>query len=236
MLCKIAELLVEVPESFVDTTLFEEYLWNGAQAPDIILDPSHYRPELYPEGIHPEMLAYMETGRQFSVALLAHSGLHLHASAVALDGKAYLFSAPSGTGKSTHTRLWQQVFGEDAQVFNDDKPALRYVDGRWYAYGTPWCGKDGIHQNKKIPLGGICFLKQANENRIRRLNPPEAVQKLIWQTIHRFRTSENMDRTLSQVDLLVREIPVFELENRPEPEAARLSYETMRRGAEEANL
>lgn len=236
MLCKIAELLVEVPDEMVDLALFRDYLWNEIGKPDIVIDPSRFRPELYLDGIRPEMLTYMETGRLFSVALLAHSGLHLHASAVALDGKAYLFSAPSGTGKSTHTRFWQQVFGEAAQVFNDDKPALRYVDGQWYAYGTPWCGKDGINQNKKIPLAGICFLKQAKENRIRRLAASEAVQKLLWQTIHRFRTVENMDRTLAQVDLLVREIPVFELENRPEPEAARLSYETMRRGAEEANL
>ena len=236
MLCKIAELLVEVPEEAVIPVRFADYRWEGTGEPDIILDPARYRPDLYPDSISPEMLAYVETGRLFSVALLAHSGLHLHASAVELDGKAYLFSAPSGTGKSTHTRLWQQVFGEAAQVFNDDKPALRYVNGQWYAYGTPWCGKDGIHQNKKIPLAGICFLKQAKENRIRRLNASEAVQRLIWQTIHRFRTVENMDRTLAQVDALVRQIPVFELENRPEPEAAQLSYETMRRGAEEANL
>ena len=233
---KIAELLVEVPDEMVDPVLLRDYRCNETRKADVVIDPSRLRPELYPDGIRPEMLAYMESGRLFSVALLAHNGLHLHASAVELDGKAYLFSAPSGTGKSTHTRLWQQVFGESAQVFNDDKPALRYLDGRWYAYGTPWCGKDGIHQNRKIPLAGICFLKQAKENRIRRLNAAEAVQRLIWQTIHRFRTAENMDRALAQVDLLVRKIPVFELENRPEPEAARLSYETMRRGAEEANL
>ena len=236
MLCKIAELLVEVPEDAFLPDRFADYRWEGTGAADVTLDPTRYRPDLYPENISPEMLSYMETGRQFSVALLAHSGLHLHASAVELDGKAYLFSAPSGTGKSTHTRLWQQVFGERAQVFNDDKPALRYLDGRWYAYGTPWCGKDGIHQNKKLPLAGICFLKQAKENRIRRLGTSEAVQKLLWQTIHRFRSVENMDRALAMVDLLVRRIPIFELENRPEPEAARLSYETMRHGAEEANL
>lgn len=215
---------------------FADYEWKEFGQPDILLDSTRYRPDLYPKNISPDMLTYMESGRLFSVALLAHSGLHLHASAVELDGKAYLFSAPSGTGKSTHTRLWQQVFGERAQVFNDDKPALRYLDGRWYAYGTPWCGKDGINQNVKVPLAGICFLKQAKENRIRRLGTPEAVQNLLWQTIHRFRSVENMDRALAMVDALVRRIPVFELENRPEPEAAWLSYETMHHGAEEANL
>ena len=88
----------------------------------------------------------------------------------------------------------------------------------------------------KVPLAGICFLKQAPENRIRRLNNAEAVQKIIWQTMRRFKTSEKMDLMLSRVDELVRQIPVFELENRPEPDAARLSYETMRKAAEEMGL
>lgn len=100
-----------------------------------------------------------------------YNGLMLHASAAALGGRACLFSGPCGRGKSTHTRLWQQTFGEAVQVFNDDKPALRRLDGRWYAYGTPWCGKDGINLNQKWPLGGICFLEKSQENRIRR--PPE---------------------------------------------------------------
>ena len=160
----------------------------------------------------------------------------LHASAVELDGRAYLFSGPCGMGKSTHTRLWQQTFGSAAQVFNDDKPALRCVDGKWYAYGTPWCGKDGININMKVPLAGICFLKQAPENRIRHLSPVEAVQKIISQTRRKFAQVENLDLMLRHVEKLAFEIPVFELENRPESEAALLSYETMRRKAEEIGL
>ena len=160
----------------------------------------------------------------------------LHASAVELDGKAYLFSAPSGTGKSTHTRLWQSVFGEKARVFNDDKPALRLIDGTWYAYGTPWCGKDGININMKVPVAGICFLKQAPENRIRRLSADEAAQRIISQTLRKFKLVENLDLMLSHVDKLVRQIPAFELENRPEEEAVHMSYENMRRAAEELGL
>ncbi|MBE6941941.1 MAG: hypothetical protein E7455_06665 [Ruminococcaceae bacterium] len=121
-------------------------------------------------------------------------------------------------------------------MFNDDKPALRCMDGQWYAYGTPWCGKDGININMKVPLSGICFLKQGAENRIHRLDASEAAERIIWQTIHRFKTREDLDRMLVYVDKLVHAIPVYEFENRPEPEAARLSYETMRRGAEEAGL
>ena len=150
-------------------------------------------------------------------------------------GKAYLFSGPSGMGKSTHTRLWQSVY-PDAKVFNDDKPALRRLDGRWFAYGTPWCGKDGININMKVPLGGICFLRRGESNSIRRLSLLEASVRVISQTTHRFKSEERLDLLLSHVDRLVQEIPVYELYCTPTIDAALLSSETMRRGAEEENL
>lgn len=164
-----------------------------------------------------------------------YNGLMLHASAAALGGRAYLFSGPCGRGKSTHTRLWQQTFGEAVQVFNDDKPALRRLDGRWYAYGTPWCGKDGINLNQKWPLGGICFLEKSQENRIRRLPAAEALPLILAQTTYRLQP-HSMELLLASLDSLLREIPVFLLENRPEEAAARLSYDTMRRAAEEEGL
>lgn len=164
-----------------------------------------------------------------------YNGLMLHASAAALGGRAYLFSGPCGRGKSTHTHLWQQTFGEAVQVFNDDKPALRRLDGRWYAYGTPWCGKDGINLNQKWPLGGICFLEKSQENRIRRLPAAEALPLILAQTTYRL-PPQYMELLLASLDSLLREIPVFLLENRPEEAAARLSFETMRRAAEEEGL
>jgi len=198
---------------------------------DIVLSEEHYRMDNWP-GLSREDVIYLESGFAFYGNLLRFGGLYLHASAVALDGRAYLFSGPCGMGKSTHTRLWHQVFGEKAVVFNDDKPALRRLDGQWYAYGTPWCGKDGINVNRKVPLAGICFLKQAPENAIRRLNSVEAVSRFLTQTMHRFKDGANTALLLEHLDKLVREIPMFELENRPEPGAVMLSYETMRRGAQ----
>ena len=153
-----------------------------------------------------------------------------------MEGRAYLFSGPSGMGKSTHTRLWQRNHAENAEVFNDDKPALRYIDGRWYAYGTPWCGKDGINQNRKVPLAGICFLRQGNENVIRKMDHFEATTNILSQTIRKFKNPEKLDRMLELVNKLVLDIPVYELYNRPEPEAAWLSYTTMRDKAEEIGL
>ena len=235
MLCKIANLITEVPEAGDLVPRCQDYLTNETAGADIIIRTEHFRPDAW-KGLTGDAYIYCESGSHFHFQLLSHQGMMLHSSAVVVDEKAYLFSAPSGTGKSTHTRLWQQIFGDKAQVINDDKPALRCIDGTWYAYGTPWCGKDGININTKAPVAGICFLKQAPENKIRRLNNAEAVQNIIWQTMRRFRLEANLDRMLTNVDSLVRNIPVFELENRPEIEAAMLSYETMRRAAEEMGL
>lgn len=216
--------------------LLRGYLYEGNEPVDIIIDTELYDPTKYSADFSYEMLAYMESGRQFFARLMNFDGFYIHSSSIERDGKAYMFSANSGTGKSTHTRIWQQVFGEEVKIFNDDKTPLRCIGGVWYAYGAPWCGKDNININMKVPVAGICFLKQAQENKIRRLAPGEAATKIISQTIRKFKKEERLDLMLSHVDKIVREIPVFELENRPEPTAAQLSYETMRKAAEEMGL
>ncbi|MBQ8747702.1 MAG: hypothetical protein IJZ08_07550 [Clostridia bacterium] len=235
MICKIADLTVDVPAAGGISPRFTEYLCEFRGQTDITIHADAYRRAKYP-GAPEELIAYIESGVQFHRELLRFDGMMLHSSAVVLDGRAYLFSGPCGVGKSTHTRLWKEVFGSDAQIINDDKPTLRRLNGTWIAYGTPWCGKDGINVNRKVPLAGICFLKQSPETRIRRLESPETTASVILQTMHRFKDEDNLTRMLAHVDKLVREIPIFELENRPVAEAARLSFETMHRAAKEAGL
>ena len=236
MLCRIADLIVDVPASGGLPSRCEEYRCTDAIDVDIIIDANDFQPQKYGDNPNEELVAYMEAARLTYLELLRFNGLYLHASAVAYGGRAYLFSGPCGMGKSTHTRLWQSTFGDEVKIFNDDKPALRRLEDRWYAYGTPWCGKDHININMKVPLAGICFLKQAEENKIRRLDSMEALQKILPQTLYRLKLESNMNLLLSHVDKLIREIPIFELENRPESAAAELSYETMRKAAEEAGL
>ena len=236
MLCKIADLITEIPDKEGLCSLCEDYLWNGGESADVVIRADCYRPEKYGPNASEDDIAYMESARQFCQELLYRDGLYLHASAVELEGRAYLFSGDSGVGKSTHTRLWRQVFGETAQVINDDKPALRCLNGMWYAYGTPWCGKDHINRNRKVPLAGICFLKQSEHNTIRRLTSQEVIQRIMSQTMHKFSSMDRLDLMLGHLEKLVEMIPFYELENRPEPEAAHLSYEMMRRGAEEMGL
>lgn len=234
MLCRIADLLIEIPDAGGMAPRCREYLTEEKGSADIIIRADLYKPDRFPYQDE-NMLAYMESCHQFCSKLLGFEGLYLHSSAIEWEGKAYLFSGPSGMGKSTHTRLWQSIY-PDAQVFNDDKPALRCMDGKWFAYGTPWCGKDGININMKVPLGGICFLCRGDTNSIRRLSPLEATARIISQTTRRFKTEQRLDLLLSHVEKLVSMIPVYELHCLPDADAARLSSSTMRRGAEEIGL
>ena len=188
MLCKIADLLVEIAEAGGLPPRLTEYLTVSDSPPDITIGTDIYDFSSYPHLSENDVI-YMESGLYFYCKLLSFNGLMLHSSAVEYEGKAYLFSGPSGMGKSTHTRLWQKTFGSSAKVFNDDKPALRRLDDGWFAYGTPWCGKDDININLKVPLAGICFLKRAETNSIRRLSDIEAVSAVISQTVRRFATN-----------------------------------------------
>ena len=225
MLCKIADLFVQIPEAGGMSPRCRDYLTSENVPPHIIIKEEEYSKERWP-GINPELLAYMDSGQIFYTHLLRYDGMMLHASALELDGGAYLFSGPSGMGKSTHTGLWRQEF-PSARLFNDDKPAIRYIDGAWYAYGTPWSGKNGININMKVPLKGICFLRQGDENKIRRLSKLEAASAVMSQTIRGFRKTGGLDRMVDVLNRLVEDIPIYELVNRPEPAAARLSHSTM---------
>jgi hypothetical protein len=226
MLCKIADLLVEVPETGGLAPRIGAYRYESDRAPDIVIREEDYRRSPWKNVSH-ELFCYMESGSRFYVRLLGYDGLMLHASAIAYKGQAYLFSGPSGVGKSTHTRLWKSVLGEEVQVFNDDKPALRRLDGKWYAYGTPWCGKDGININMRVPLAGICFLRQAPENRITALSPEDAIPEIVSQTLNKLRVPKNRELLLTGVLQLSRDIPVFMLENRADEEAVLMSNRAM---------
>ena len=236
MNCKIADLLLEVPEAGGFAPRYRDYLMEEITdiQPDIVVRESDFDLSRYPENINYEALTFMESGRLFHINLLKHNGISLHASAVEYEGRVYLFSAPSGTGKSTHTGLWQKVFGPKAMVINDDKPALRLVDGTWYAYGTPWCGK-GTNINRKAPIAGICFLKQAKENKIRRLSAAEAVVNIIWQTTKRM-DAGLAAKKLELLNKLLQTVPVFELENNMALECVHMSHDNMLQAAIEAGL
>ena len=170
---------------------------------------------------------YLSTGASFYRQLLGFDGMMIHASAVVMDGYAYLFSAPSGTGKSTHTTMWREAFGDDrVLMLNDDKPALRYENGRWYAYGTPWSGKTDQNVNMKAPLGGVCVLTRGLTNEISRFSGSAAVFALLEQTA-RPNVANSRERLLELLDCLLKEVPVWKLSCTPTKDAAVVAHDAM---------
>ncbi len=173
-----------------------------------------------------DQFEYMLAGGSFYQQLLDFDGMMLHASAVVVDEKAYLFSAKSGTGKSTHTELWLKLFGDKAYILNDDKPAIRYEAGKLYAYGTPFSGKHDLSANKRAEVAGICFLERALENSIEQISPKQSVHLMLEQTI-RSNEIEFMDKLLFVMDKLLTSVKVYKLHCNMDISAARLAYETM---------
>ena len=170
---------------------------------------------------------YLATGKSFYKGLLDFEGMMLHASAVVVEGRAYLFTADSGTGKSTHTGLWMKQFGNKAYILNDDKPAIRAIDGIWYAYGTPWSGKDGINSNESAKLAGIAVLERGKKNEIEPLSGKEAIFKIYKQLNRKTESVSFREKQMELLDKLLRDIPVWKLKCNMEPEAAIVAYEAM---------
>ena len=160
--------------------------------------------------------------RKVAESLLERDVLLMHGSTVAVDGQAYLFTAPCGTGKSTHTRLWREVFGERAVMVNDDKPFLRLADGQVLAYGSPWSGKHGLANNVCFPLKGICVLRRGAENVIQ----PAEVGTVSGFLMHQIQP-EGDERVPGLLEELMRRVPVWEMACNRDRDAARVSYAAM---------
>lgn len=181
--------------------------------------------ERYPK-TSDDICEYLFSGSNFYTHLLKFDGLMLHSSAVVMDGKAYLFTADCGTGKSTHTGLWLKAFGDRAFILNDDKPALRLEDGVWYAYGTPWSGKHDISVNTRVPLGGIAVVNRCDTNWLEPMEAKEAVFNILRQT-SKPRGMEYRIKMLELLDQLITRIPVWKLHCNMDVEAAQVAFKTM---------
>ena len=164
--------------------------------------------------------------RRFAEALLDRDTILMHGSTVGLDGNAYLFTAPCGTGKSTHTRYWRQVFGDRAMMVNDDKPFLKITEEGVLACGAPWSGKHGLETNVKLPLKGICILHRGSENAIRPLSPEEAIAMLTKQSVAPV-DPEKLPKFTALVEKLSQTAPLWQMNCTKDPEAARVSHTAM---------
>lgn len=152
--------------------------------------------------------------------------LLLHGSAIAADGRGYLFAARSGTGKSTHTRLWMVHLENRAVMVNDDKPFVSIEGEGIFLWGAPWSGKHGLHTNIRVPLAGICLLERGQNNRIRPAAPDELLPILESQALIP-RGEEKLPRFRRLLEELTRRVPLWRMQCTRDAEAAVLAWQTM---------
>ena len=137
-----------------------------------------------------------------------------------------MFSAPSGTGKSTHTNLWLKNI-KDSLILNDDKPAIRIFDDAIYAYGTPFSGKHDLSINKKYLLKGISFIYRDSKNTITKIHPNESLPLIMAQTVIS-KQEKYLFKTLSMLDTILNKIPIYKMGCTISKEAVLMSYNTMK--------
>lgn len=233
-ICDIAGLKVDIKNTGGRTgKQSKQYISNNQsknQKIDIIIDVTEDRIKSAMEE-HPELQQddweYMLTGSDFYTQLIKFSGILLHSSCVVVDGYAYAFSADSGTGKSTHTQLWLKHFGDRAYILNDDKPAIRIIDNKVYACGTPWSGKYDYSTPKIVPLAGICFLERSEDNWIKKADTSKAVFNIFSQTVRRLGPNA-MEKLFDVLEDIFSKVPIWELGCNISDDAVLTSYNAMK--------
>ena len=229
MIIKVADTVFEIKNKYAHWEKFvTEYLTN--EEPEFCIDfdeaflmganqnsRNESTPLWYTE--------YLEAYRKICGYILENkNGILMHGAVIGFEGCAYMFTAPSGTGKTTHIRQWQKAYGDKVVVINGDKPLIRLVDGEFIAYGTPWCGKEHLNQNISAPLKGIVMVARGEENSIEKVSPDTFNTFLIKQ-LYLPKNVQGISRALDFADKLFTQVPIYTLHCNISPKAAIVACE-----------
>ena len=206
------ELEVAVSQADID----RERTPNGSATPQKEIFPAAYW----------ESLAFL---RQASDAMAPLGVILFHGAAVAVDGRAYIFAAPSGTGKSTHISIWRELLGDRMTIINGDKPFIRKVNGEFRVFSSPWNGKENWGRKMDVPLAAICFLHRNETNEIRRITSGEAF-RAAYRQCHRPADVEATRHVMLTMTEMINSCALYSLGCNMLPEAGKLSFETMTGG------
>ena len=174
----------------------------------------------FPAGADDGYFESLAAVREIAHRLPAFGAFLFHAAVISYKGEAIAFTAPSGTGKSTHIKNWKRAFGSDVGIVNGDKPVLRFgEDGTLFAYGTPWSGKEGWSRNVGLPLKAVVFLERGKENRIVPLSPADAAIPVMNQILLES-DPETVAATLTLADKMLARVGLYRLACTPDVESA----------------
>ncbi|MBQ6554588.1 MAG: hypothetical protein IJR45_01450 [Firmicutes bacterium] len=217
-----------------------DYLYTGSEKPDIYVEITQKDIDFEreqsiktdeAEGFEPydygdDYLESLAVYRSIAEQMLDFGAFLFHGSVIAVDGNAYIFTAKSGTGKSTHTRLWRELLGEKAVMVNDDKPLIRITETAAVACGTPYNGKHCLGSNIEVPIKAVCILTRSPENFVEPMSPADAFPTLYTQ-IYRPETKANLTKTLDLMDGFLTKTKIYKGGFNMDISAAELAYRIM---------
>ncbi len=182
---------------------------------------------LYEEGSTAPYVEHMELCTRACDALLPFERAIFHGVAFIWRGQAWLLTALSGTGKTTHYIQWKRQYGGEISIINGDKPVLDFSEEGISVHPSPWRGKENMGSMRSAPLGGIIMLKQGQENAMRRVEPKEVVVELFMQFLFTRSTPLDVQRVCALEERLLQTVPVWQLVNRGDEASARLCHDTL---------
>lgn len=226
---QIADIKVKINFVFEETKkVFKDYQIDDKSEYDIIIEADREQLEKEMEtvpGLPRSIYERIIILRNFSdIILKKYNGMFFHCSAIAVDDGAYLFTAPSGTGKSTHTYLWRKLIKDKAIMVNDDKPMIRCIGDEIYVYGTPWNGKHKISNNIRVPVKGICLIHQSKTNYIEEVDLMKVLPRLLEQTVIP-KTEADFEKLLEVFEKIFKKVKIGSMGCNISIEAAKMSYE-----------
>ena len=213
-LIKICDVVIEIKNKYDDVkSACADYITEGEKAAfsaevteDEIL-ARHDIPENFGMGYAEKIILY----QKICDMLIDYDCFFMHGCVISADGHGYIFTAPSGTGKSTHARLWIEYFGsERVFVVNGDKPVIKKCGSEFFAYGTPWCGKEGLQKNTRVKLEKVCFLERCEKNSIEKMKPSDITRR-VFDQIERPRSREKMQKLLGLLDEFYNSVQTYRL-------------------------
>lgn len=236
MFLKISDFHIGIGQGVLEAKKYcKDYICDGDAAVDFTVDLSdediaYERAEAEREnpgiGFSRGNFENLALYRKICAQILKYDAFMMHGAVIEYEGKGYLFTAKSGTGKTTHIRLWKKLFGDDkVTIVNGDKPIIRFIDGKVYAYGTPWNGKEHYGTNSRVELSAICFLERGEENSIKKISDIEALPRIFSQIM--IHDSADLGKQMELVDKLFEKVPTYLLECNMDVEAAKVAYEGM---------
>lgn len=227
---KLADKYIEINSVYPELkNFFKDYLVSET-TPDFIisLTEKEILEEQEMTSENQFSLTYLETLatlRKLAEIMPSYNRILMHGASISYKDHAYLFTAPSGTGKSTHIRLWKKFLGEDVKIVNGDKPFIS-LDDKPLIYGSPWAGKENWHRNCSMPLSGICFVQRGTTNSICKLEASECLP-LLFKQVYLPSDALAAGLTLELIDAMLKKVPLYLLTCDMSEEAVQCSFEAL---------